>query len=184
MDAMAEQLVIDRERWSRADLDTLPDDGHRYEIIDGALVVTPSPSMPHQDAVLTLAILLKAACPAHLKTMVAPFDVVLDEHSVLEPDVLVCERDRLGHRELDGPPVLAVEVLSPTTARVDRGLKQQRFERAGCPSYWLVDPLEPALTAYDLVEGRYEQVAHVVGDEAWTAALPFPVTVVPADLLD
>lgn len=183
MVVMAEQLVIGRD-WTRADLDALRDDGHRYEIIDGVLIATPSHSLPHQDVVLSLAVLLRAGCPAHLKTMIAPFDVVLDEATVLEPDVLVCVRSELGFRALNGPPVLAVEVLSRTTARRVRGRKMDRLQRAGCPHYWLVDPIEPALTAYELVDGRYRQVAHVTADEAWEVARPFPVTVVPADLLD
>ena len=76
-----------------------------------------------------------------------------------------------------------IEVLSPTTARIDKGSKRLAFEGAGVPSYWLVDPDAPSLTVLELVGGAYAEVAFVPGEERFTAARPFPVTVVPADLV-
>jgi hypothetical protein len=66
---------------------------------------------------------------------------------------------------------------------VDRNLKLPRFERAGCASFWIVDPVEPSLTAWELRDGRYVEVAHVTGEQSWSATLPFPVTISPAQLL-
>jgi Uma2 family endonuclease len=71
---------------TRADLEALPADGHRYELLDGVLVVTPPPSWPHQDVVLNLAIALKAACPDGLHVVVAPFAVALADDTELQPD--------------------------------------------------------------------------------------------------
>ncbi len=87
-------------------------------------------------------------------------------------------------RAMPTAPLLAVEVASPSTRLVDRNIKLPRFERAGCPSFWILDPLEPSLTAWELQSGSYVEVAHVVADESWTATAPFPVTLTPSTLLD
>ena len=75
------------QAFTRADLDAMPDDGHRYEIIDGSLVVTPAPSLRHQIIVLNLAIALKASCPDDLRVLTAPFDVALALDTVMQPDL-------------------------------------------------------------------------------------------------
>ena len=82
------------------------------------------------------------------------------------------------------PRLLAVEVLSPSTRRVDLTLKRSRFEAAGCPSYWVVDPDEPSLTVWQLQQGTYVEVAHAVGTERADVDAPYPLTVCPADLID
>jgi Uma2 family endonuclease len=169
---------------TRADLDAMPDDGHRYELVDGTLVVTPAPSPRHQTVVGELFVVLRQAAPHEMRVFVAPLDVALADDTVLQPDVLVARRADLTVRELPAAPVLAVEVLSPSTRRVDLMLKRSRFEAAGCPSYWVIDPDEPSLTAWELQDERYAEVAHVVGDQEFAARTPYPVTVGPARLLD
>lgn len=167
---------------TRDDLDRMPDDGHRYELIDGVLVMTPAPAIRHQDVVLNLAVLLKGACSPDLKVMVAPTDVVISADTVMQPDVLVARREDFTERELPVAPLLAVEVLSPSTRRIDVMLKFSRLEAAGCASYWVIDPDTPELVAWELRDGAYAQVAKAAGDEvAWLTA-PFEVRVVPADL--
>lgn len=168
---------------TRADLDAMPDDGHRYELIDGVLVVTPAPSMPHQRVVTRLWRLLDEACPDDLEVFVAPFDVAIAADTVMQPDVLVARRRELTQRDLPAAPVLAVEVLSPSTHRVDLTLKHSRYEAAGCASYWVVDPLEPALTAWDLVAHRYVKTASVSGADSWLASQPYPASIRPRDLV-
>lgn len=76
-----------------------------------------------------------------------------------------------------------MEVLSPTTRRVDVTLKRSRYEAAGCSSYWVVDPDEPALIAWDLDDGAYVQMAHVSGADSWRAAHPYAVRIRPRDLV-
>jgi Uma2 family endonuclease len=165
---------------TRADLDAMPDDGHRYELIDGALIVTPAPLWMHQRVAINLVLLLGGACPDDLEILTAPFDVALTEDTVLQPDVLVARRADYSRRGLEGTsPVLAVEVLSPSTRRIDMMLKWSRFEAAGCASYWVVDPDDPSLVAWDLRDGKYVEVGKVSGDEEFRAVLPFEVGVVP-----
>lgn len=172
--------------WSRplirSDLDSRPDDGHRYELIDGVLVVTPAPTFRHQTAVGRTWQVLERERPAEVRVLVAPFDVVLADDTVLWPDVLVARRADITDRALSGPPLLAVEVLSPSTRRFDLMVKWSRYETAGCGSYWALDPDEPTLTAWDLIDGRYVEVGQVTGAQAYDAKLPFPVRVVPDDL--
>lgn len=172
------------------DLDDMPDDdGHRYELVDGVLVVSPSPIWRHQAAQGALYSLLRAACPRDLRVVGAPFDWRESRHTKLQPDVLVARFEAL--REVDGgkyllePPLLAVEVLSPSTRRFDRLTKLSVYEDAGVRGYWMVDPdpAEPAMTVLELVEGRYAEVTRVSGAQSWTAGHPFPVTIRPEDLV-
>ena len=181
MDPMT--FVLDDRVWTRAERDALPPDGSRHELLDGALVVTPSPGIPHQRMVVELSRLLLAACPADLEVFFAPLDVTLASDTVLEPDLLVVRRSQSTGATLDGVPLLAVEVVSPSTRMVDRNLKLPRFERAGCASFWIVDPVRPSLTAWELVNDRYVEVAHVTGEQSWSATLPFAVTIIPAHLI-
>jgi Uma2 family endonuclease len=103
---------------TRADLDRMPDDGHRYELVDGVLVVSPSPKRLHQRAVYRLWQLLNHACTPEFEVVGAPFDVVLAEDTVLIPDVLVARRTDLTDKDLPAAPALVVEVLSPSTPEV------------------------------------------------------------------
>ena len=167
---------------TRADLETMPDDGHRYELIDGTLIVTPSPSYAHQRAAASLVRLLINPPPG-LELLFAPFDIPLADDTVLQPDVVVVTRVDDVRDPGDPELVLAVEVLSPSTRLIDLNLKKARLEQAGIASYWVVDPLEPTLIAWEFVDGTYVEVARVHGDETWTATQPFEVTVRPADLV-
>lgn len=169
---------------TRDDLETMPDDGRRYELIDGSLVVTPAPSRRHQSALGELYLLLRAGCPPYLEVLFAPFDVALAEDTVVQPDLLVASRSAFTERDLPTAPLLAIEVLSPSTRHIDTGLKRSRYEAAGCPSYWVVDPDEPSLTAWQIEDGRYVETAHVVGHEVYTSTTPYAVTISPADLID
>ncbi|MDR7252277.1 Uma2 family endonuclease [Nocardioides sp. BE266] len=166
------------------DLNGLPDDGHRYELIDGTLIVTPAPSWRHQRAVARLMRALMDAAADGLEVLSAPFDVRLADDTVLQPDVLVCRVSDLTQRHLPTAPLLAIEVLSPSTRLVDLSLKRARYEAAGCLSYWVADPEAPAITAWELHEGAYVEVAALSGGEPFTAAHPFPVSLTPQSLVD
>lgn len=170
--------------FTRADLDAMPDDGRRYELIDGAIFVTPSPIPVHQIISGNLYTMLRAACPDGLRVLYAPLDVVLAHDTVVEPDLLVALRSDFSLKDLPVPPLLAVEILSPSTRLVDLNVKRLRYESAGIASYWIVDPVAVSLTAWELVEGGYAEVAHVVGEETFEAASPFRVSVRPSLLVD
>jgi Uma2 family endonuclease len=170
--------------FTRADLDAMPDDGHRYELIDGALIVTPAPSWMHQRVLKNLIRVLDNGCPQDLEVLFAPFDVALTDDTVMQPDALVVRRADYTRRGLEQrPPVLAVEILSPSTKGIDLLLKPERLRIAGCRSYWAIDPDTPSLVAWDLHDGMYVQVAKVTGSMEFGAMLPFPVRVVPDELV-
>jgi Uma2 family endonuclease len=140
---------------------SLPNDGRRYEIHDGELSVTPTPTSRHQWIVMRLLVALDAHVTAHDLGIVlpAPITVVLAETSVVEPDIIYIEKARMnlvGARgTIDGAPTLAVEILSPSTARIDRQTKKQLFERYGVPFYWIVDPDARAIDVYRATDGAY-----------------------------
>ena len=160
----------------------LPDDGNRYELVDGLLLVSPSPAERHQRALFELYSVLRAAAPSHLRVYGAPLDVRFSPRVQVQPDLLVVQ-DGPARDKLDRLPLLCVELLSPGTRRHDLVLKRRAYERAGVRSYWIVDPSVPSLTALELREAAYAEVARVEGDQPWTAALPYAVTIVPDDLL-
>ena len=172
-----------------ADLERMPDDGLRYELLDGTLLVSPAPGVWHQEVTFALARALHAACPPDLHVVIAPFEWRGSQRTALQPDVLVARRGDLlavdGGRYLAAPPVLAVEVLSPSTRRIDRLSKLSAYEEAGVASYWLVDPNPdtPSLHALELVDGRYVEVGCPSRNGGWRAQRPFPVDVCPADLV-
>lgn len=166
-----------------ADLEAMPDDGHRYELIDGALVVTPSPSLRHQLVSSNLHLLLGGQCPENLRVLAAPTDVRLALDTALQPDLLVVRRAELDEETEPLRPLLVVEILSPSTRHIDLELKRARYRAAGCPAYWVVDPDDLELRAWELRDGEYIAVAHVTGSEGYAASHPFAVDVVPSDLV-
>ncbi|MGH3870758.1 MAG: Uma2 family endonuclease [Pseudonocardiaceae bacterium] len=177
------------EEFTVEDLERMPNDGLRYELLDGMLLVSPAPGLWHQEVVLELAIRLRAACPPELHVVIAPFEWRGNRRTALQPDVLVARHGDLlavaGGKYLGEPPVLAVEVLSPSTRRIDRLSKLSAYEEAGVASYWLVDPdpAHPSLHALNLVDGHYVEAGCASGDRSWQAQRPFPVILTPADLV-
>lgn len=166
------------------DLEGMPDDGNRYELIDGMLLVSPAPGARHQKALLLLAMRLEAASPDDMHVLPAPFSVRPSNSTELQPDVLVTRDEDLTEKFLPVAPLLAVEVLSPSTAINDLNNKKAAYERMGVASYWVIDPEEPSIIVFELDErGRYQRVAEVTGSDAWKAERPFPVRIVPANLL-
>jgi Uma2 family endonuclease len=172
--------------WTWADLQEIPDDGHRYEIIDGSLYVSPSPSRAHQIAAGRVRDVLLAAAPADVE-VVGTVDIELDR-SVFEPDVVVLPADlayRTGGPLKPAEVLLAVEVVSPSSRRMDRLLKPAVLADAGVPAYWRVElegPDAPAVVVHELAEGVYREVRTVRAGETAVVDVPFPVELRPAEL--
>ena len=119
------------------DLAEMPDDGHRYELVDGVLLVSPSPNLGHQTCVGNLLILLHGARQAEHVVLVAPFDVRLSRTTVVIPDVLVTRKVDLTPARLEHAPLLAVEVRSPSTARIARAPSGWSTRPPACrPTGW------------------------------------------------
>jgi len=141
-----------RKKLTYADLLLFPDDGKRHELIDGVHYVTPSPNLGHQELLgrLHLAIGNFLATRRHLgRVFLSPLDVVMSDYDVVEPDLLFVSGDQqsiLTKANVQGPPALVVEILSPSTRRRDEGIKKRLFDQKGVREYWLVDPKNCRLT--------------------------------------
>ena len=168
--------------WTVDDLDRLPDDGLRYELVDGVLLVSPSPLARHQLALSALLVRLALAAPPDLRVLPSPLDITFSRTRLLQPDIVVLHQDQVRGRKVSGIPLLAVEVLSPSTRATDTTLKRHVLEQAGVPSYWLLDPEVPSITVLELTDGSYREVTTVQGAEALDVTLPFVVRVVPDEL--
>ena len=133
-----------RTRWTADMVRALPDDGNRYEVVDGELLVTPAPTATHQRAVTQFLVLLEeyARTSGIGEALTSPADWELDPHGMVQPDVFVqgYVDGRPARAWNSGAPLLlVVEILSPGTARADRTIKRRRYQRAGIPEYWIVD---------------------------------------------
>jgi Uma2 family endonuclease len=149
--------------WIYKDYAALPDDGHRYEIVDGVLYIAPSPNRSHQNTAFEIASYLRT----HVKltelgqVYIAPFDVELNPQTVVQPDVIVVlnhNLDRITETRIIGAPDLVVEVSSPGTVGYDREKKQRNYARAGVPEYWIADPWSRTVEVLSLVAGSYRSL--------------------------
>jgi Uma2 family endonuclease len=136
-----------------ADYVALPDDGLRHEIIDGEHYVSPSPATRHQRISRNLLYLLQGYLEAHPigELFCAPFDALLSQFDIVVPDLLYLSRERAGfltEKNLQGPPDLVIEILSPSTRSRDERLKRDLYERVGVEEYWVVDPLRDVIHVY------------------------------------
>jgi Uma2 family endonuclease len=147
------------------DLEAIPQErpGDRHELIDGELVVTPSPIPKHQ----IVSGNIEYALQSHVREndlgqmLHAPTDVRLTPDNVLIPDIMFISRDRLhviGPKTIDAPPDLVVEILSPGTCRRDLATKRTLYARFGVQEYWIVDPETRSVTVLALTAHRYEEI--------------------------
>jgi Uma2 family endonuclease len=174
-------------KFSYEDLQHIPPDRNRYEIVDGELFVTPAPIPLHQRIVFNLAAELRAHVRKHRlgEVFIAPLDVVFTSSTVLEPDVMFVSRSRrhvIGEKNLSGPPDLVVEVLSESTARLDREVKPKQYALYRVIEFWRVDPAQKSIEIFRLKEGEYELTARLGFADTLTSPL-FPGLSLPvADL--
>src|SRR5271157_350351 len=154
----------------------LPNNGRRYEIIDGELFVTPSPRRAHQNVVTQLSYYLVEFVKREGggRVYVAPFDVVFSFHDVVEPDVLYVSKERASvvtENNVQGAPDLVVEVLSKTTAKIDRTTKLKLYARFGVQEYWLIDPDECTAEVYRRKGRGFARVASLQPSDLLTTPL-------------
>lgn len=135
-----------------------PDDGVRREIVQGEVLVTPTPSVRHQEIVFRLSYALEKYVRADGggRVFISPLDVRLSDHDVVEPDAIFVADDRLSivkEKHMLGSPSLLIEVVSDS--RTDRVRKRALYARAGVPEYWIVDPDADRIEVHRLARGRY-----------------------------
>lgn len=147
-----------------------PSDGRIYQIVDGEVIVTPAPSPLHQRASRRLQRQLEQYFePLGGEVFNAPIDLILSNHDVTQPDlVVVTDRASVTKRGIEAPPALVVEVLSPSTEHYDRQLKAKRFAALGVPNFWVLDPEAQRLECFRNRSGEY--VVTSVAEGATTMA--------------
>ncbi len=156
-------ITTEKERKTYADYAALDEDAP-YQLIDGELVLSPSPTRAHQAVLLRLALMLQRFVAENSlgEVYVAPFDVKLSETEVYQPDLLFISANRLAvitEQHVNGAPDLVVEILSPATGYYDLTKKRRVYEVSGVKEYWIVDPIEHTVDVLENVEGTYETVA-------------------------
>lgn len=166
-------------KWTYEDYAALPDDGNRYEVLDGVLYMAPSPDRWHQKASGAIFYHLYAAVQlAGLGEVYScPFDVVLDSKNTVQPDILVVlneHLDRVTKGGVVGAPDLAVEIASPSTARIDLSEKLHAYASAGVPEYWVVNPGSRTVEVFVLQHGAYNSLGIYYGPAV------LPSRIVPA----
>lgn len=164
-----------RRDFTWEDLQTVPDDGYRYELLDGVLLVSPAPGTRHVVAVAAVYDLLRAARPEGLFVGVAPYDFTDRESTCVQPDVFVVRREAMGEQRTTTPPLLAVEVVSPESRRIDGASKRLAYEEFAVASYWIVDPEARSVEVLELEQGAYVQRALLRGSAEVELTQPFPV---------
>src|SRR5438093_5178960 len=157
---------------------SLPDDGKRYEVIDGNLTMTPAPVPRHQEILLTLSarLLLFVDNNSLGRIYISPIDLALSLVDVVQPDILFVAKNRMhivATKNIVGIPNLVVEILSPSSNRRDREEKLNLYQRYGLPEYWIVDLETRTVEVYLYAESRLEKVETLkTGDQLFSRQVP------------
>jgi len=162
------------DRVSAQEFMALPESNMPMELIEGEIIVSPTPNIPHQRLVFKLGKLVEANIPDG-EVIIAPMDVYLDDENVFQPDVFWISANGnckpVENKHFRGAPDLVIEVLSPSTATKDRKTKFALYEKFGVREYWLVDPEAQLIEVYRLVEGAYGRPTHFGKGETLIAAV-------------
>ena len=152
-----------------SDYEAAPDDGNRYEIFGGHVYVSACPTTQHQRVARRLLRCLESYfMDEHAlgEVFFAPMAVILTNHDIAEPDLLVVDDpDLISKRGVEGPPLLVVEILSPSSVKHDRGVKFERYAELGIRHYWIVDPEADRIECLQLDGSRYELVTEGRDDD-------------------
>ena len=151
-------------------------EGAHYQLVEGDLIMAPSPNISHQRIVRALSQILCAQVAKHGlgEVFFAPCDVYLSPHDVVQPDLLFVSQANLaiiGEDGVHGPPDLVIEVLSWSTAQLDKKSKRRVYARAGVKEHWLVDPLLLQIQRYDFARDTAKPVQLIEEDERFTTPL-------------
>ena len=150
----------------------LPETSQRTELIDGEIIVT-APELDHQDILLNTAFALKNLVPDG-KVRVSPVDVYLDDFNLVQPDVLWASAESkcvpFGKKYMRGAPELVVEVLSPSTALRDKGVKFRLYEAHGVHEYWIIDPAAQYVEVWQRSGEKFERHGVFGAGESFVSA--------------
>ena len=169
--------------WRIDDLAHLPEDGNRYELLNGHLIVSPAPIPLHQRAVRMILGLLDRACPPDLEVFDAPIDYQIGSDTSLQPDLVVMRRADVNLlKPLCKPALLIVEVISKGSRKDDLKDKPPAYARSGAEHYWTFDPLKLHFVARRRNGDGYVEVAEASGEQRIRLDQPYPVELCPAEI--
>ncbi len=160
--------------WTYNHYAALPEDGQRYEIVDGVLFMAPSPGKWHQNAIGEIFSYLRTyiKLTGLGQVYMAPFDVLLAPNTIVQPDVMVVLKanlDKIKDTQVVGAPDLVIEVASPGTSTYDRSKKYAAYARAGVSEYWIVDPIAHTIEVLSLEGSSYDLIGIFHGTETLTS---------------
>lgn len=159
---------VHEQMYTYEDYAALPDDGKRYELVDGVLELMSSPTLSHQIISSQIHKQFLQHCENDYIIVAAPIDVIVSEKQVRQPDLVLIHRDRLGivtKKGIEEPPDLVVEILSPSSVKRDREGKLKAYAEFAVPEYWIVDPANEAIEQYVLDDARYDLARVYTEDE-------------------
>jgi Uma2 family endonuclease len=165
----------------------LPENGPRYQLIEGDLYVAPAPNRFHQDISRNLEVALANYLSAHTIGVLydAPFDVYLSEVDVFQPDLLIVLNENRGiltDAGAEGPPDLVIEVLSPKTRQLDLVHKKRTYARMGIKELWIIDPDQKDVTVYRFDQDPIDPVGKFSGQEEVSSPLLPGLTIALQDI--
>jgi Uma2 family endonuclease len=171
--------------WTYSEYARFPDDGNRYEVIDGEVLVTPAPSPNHQHVLFTLGMALRQYVERHgLGVVLLDVDLLFATGQFLRPDLVFVPADRrdgISDRGVEVAPGLVVEVQSPTSSSIDRVKKPRRYGDFGVPEYWVLDPIDRVVCIWRCAAGAREP-ERVQGSFEWRPAAAEPLVLDTAEL--
>jgi Uma2 family endonuclease len=155
--------------WTYEDYADLPDDGNRYEVIDGILYLMPGPNPRHQRAStrFTTYLTIHVEFAGLGQVFAAPLDLLLADARPAQPDIMVVLNDKLhliSERGIEGPPDLVIEIASPGTRTHDRSTKLDAYARGGVLEYWLAEPADQTIDVLVLEDGVYRSLGVFAGE--------------------
>lgn len=177
-------------QWTYADYLALPDDGKRYEIIEGVLYVANAPNSDHQTVVTELSRQLGNFIVGQKRgrVLVAPFEVHLSSRSrPVQPDLLFVRAERWPETRLayfEGAADLIIEVISPSSVRLDRVVKFTAYEAAGVAEYWIVNPHTHTIEVHTLSHGEYALLGEYTNGETVQSAVREGINIIASTVFE
>jgi Uma2 family endonuclease len=163
-------------KFTYSDYRLLPDNGKRYEILEGELLMSPSPNTKHQIVLLNLAAILKSFVERNNlgQIFIAPYDVVLSKYDVVQPDIIFISNKNkqiIKSTHIEGVPDLVIEIISPGSAQRDRIIKRKIYALHGIKEFWLVHPEKEQVQVLRLEKGDFQRITELTREDVLTSPM-------------
>jgi Uma2 family endonuclease len=168
--------VSEALKFTYSDYRLLPDNGKRYEILEGELLMSPSPNTKHQIVLLNIAAILKSFVERNNlgQIFIAAYDIVLSKYDVVQPDIIFVSnknKEIIKATHIEGVPDLVIEIISPGGAQRDRIIKRKIYALHGVQEYWLVQPEKEKVQVLRLEKGDFKRIAELNSEDVLTSPM-------------